>query len=420
MIRDKLHNLLIAGLGIIASTVTLQTASAQISTPTDISNLVFWVDGKDINGTGVQPADGSVITTWIDKSPSGNNLTTQAGTVTFEELGFDGINPGLRFPVTARMAASNPFSSNFQDEMTVFFVNANVTLTANFSLSLNGTNQGTNSADGRFSFHTPWVDNRVYFDASACCGTTRLRGSSPNTLTETTLYTGLNDLPGNRQWLRIDGQAFEDDTTGHNANVSRGIHIGDVPSSSTYDGRFAEVLVYDRALTLTEVQEVECFLLLKWKLGDAPTGCTVEISANKTVQPYITTGSEGYALPGTDVIYTISATHINGPSLDSETVFLADRIPSETIFYNGDIDDGGPEVNPVSFSSTASGLSLDYATDIAYSNLSIKPNNLTDCSYTPSAGYDSNVTYVCIQPTGIFNSGTPAPSFEVSFRTRIK
>ena len=397
-----------------------QTATAQISTPTDVSNLVFWADGKDINGTGVQPADGSIITTWVDKSSSGNNFTTQAGTVTFEEFGFDGINPGLRFPITARMAAGNPFASNFQDQMTVFFVNANVTLTANFSLSLNGTNQNTNIADGRFSFHTPWVDNRIYFDAGACCGTTRLRGSNPNALTETTLHTGLNDLPGNRQWLRIDGQAFRDDTTGHNANVSRGIHIGDVPSGLTYDGRFAEVLVYDRALSLAEVQDVECFLLLKWKLGDAPTGCAVEISASKTVQTYVSTGANSYALPGTDVIYTLSVSHNSGPSLDTETVFLADPLPPEVIFYNGDIDDGGPEVNPVTFSSIGSGLTFDYATDIAFSNLAATPSDMTDCNYTPTAGYDPNVRYVCIKPTGIFSSGSPDPSFEVSFRTQIK
>ena len=130
-------------------------AYSQISSPIDLSNLVFWVDAQDVNGTGIQPANGSSVTTWVDKSSGGNNLTTLSGTVTFQSTGFDGVNPGLRFPLVARMAAANPFAGNFQNEITVFFVNANDTRTNNFALTLNGTNTGSNIADGRFSFHTP-------------------------------------------------------------------------------------------------------------------------------------------------------------------------------------------------------------------------------------------------------------------------
>lgn len=394
---------------------------AQISTPLDIPNLTFWVDGQDINGTGVQPIDGSVVTTWVDKGSGGNNLTTVAGTVTFEETGIDGIKPGLRFPITARMSGASPFSGPYQNEMTVFFVNANVTATKNFSLNLNGTNTANNIVDGRFSFHTPWSnDDRIYFDAGACCGATRLRGSNTNTITETTLYTGLNDEPGDRQLLRVDGQPLASDTTGHNANVSGGIHIGDLPSAHEYNGRFAEVLVYDRALSLAEVQDVECFLLLKWKLSHAPSGCSVNVTAQKTVSTWDLGGHTGYALPGNDVIYTIETTHESGPSLDAETVFIVDKIPEELIFYNDDIDDGGPETHPVKFESNGSGLTFDYGTDVAYSNSATKPTDMSQCNYVPATGYDNAVTHICFQPSGTFNSGTPDPSFELSFRAKIE
>ena len=397
-----------------------QVAYAQISTPQDVPDLIFWVDASDVNGTGVQPANGSVVTTWVDKSGGGNNLTTTAGTVTFEATGFDGINPGLRFPLTADMDSSNPFSGNFQNEITVFFVNANVTRTNNFSLSLNGHNTGTNIANGRFSFHTPWTNSSVFFDAGACCGTTRLSGAFPNALTETTLFTGLNDEPGNSQLLRIDGQSFRSDLTGHNANVSGGVHLGDLPGGHRYDGRFAEVLIYDRALTSSEVADVECFLLLKWKLSAAPSGCSVVVSANKTVEVWDPTSAGLYLLPGNDVVYTISATHESGPALSSESVFLTDAIPAEVTFYNGDIDDAGPQINPVSFSDNSSGLTFDYATDIGFSNAATKPNNMTECTYTPTAGYDDAITHLCINPSGVFNSGSPNPSFSISFRAQIK
>lgn len=395
-------------------------AAAQISAPTEIANLVFWVDAQDVTGTGVQPAGGSVVSTWVDKSGGGNDLTTAAGVVTFEETGFDGLAPGLRFPLTARMAAPNPFSGPVQNEITVFFVNANVTLTNNFSLSLNGTNQGTNIADGRFSFHTPWTNNRVYFDAGACCGSTRLQGVNPNGLTETTLYTGVNDAPGNRQLLRIDGTAFSSDTTGHDANVSRGVHLGDLPSAQKYNGRFAEVVVYERALSLSEIEDIECYLLLKWKPTAAPSTCDALVTATKSVTPYETAGPDSYDLPGTDVVYTIEVTHNGGADIDLDTMLLIDKLPSEIEFYNGDIDDGGAELNPVSFIDNSSGLSLVYADDIAFSDLIAAPSDFASCNYSPTIGYDPDVTYVCINPSGVFSWSSPTSSFSISFRGRIK
>ena len=380
---------------LVLGVMNAHVALAQISTPTDISNLVFWVDGKDVNGTGVQPADGSSVTTWVDKGSSGNNLTTTLGTVTFEALGFDGINPGLRFPEDSRMVATNPFSGNSTNVATIFFVKNNVTETRNFSVSLNGTSINSND---RFSFHTPWNDGRIYFDADNA-GSGRLRGSNPTELTETTLYAALNDWPGDRQLFRVDGDPFESDSSGHTATVSGGILLGTISSSRPFDGRFAEVLIYDRALGLDEVQEVECFLLLKWKMSHVPSGCGVEVSAETMVEPYLDTGAFSYSLPGADIIHTLSVTHESGPSLDAETVFLVDKIADELIFYNGDIDDGGPETTPVIFSTTASGLSFDYPTDIAFSDDATEPTNMSECTYTPAVGYDPNVRFVCIMPT---------------------
>jgi len=395
--------------------------AAQIAAPSEVGGLVFWVDAQDVNGNGAQPANGSTVSTWVDKSGGGNNLTTAAGTVTFEETGFDGTNPGLRFPLVARMAAANPFSGNFQDEITVFFVNANVTLTNNFSLTLNGTNQGSNIADGRFSFHTPWVNNQVYFDSGACCGSTRLQGTTPNSLTETTLYTGLNDEPGNRQWLRIDGQAFRADTTGHIANVSRGVHVGDVPSNQRYDGRFAEIVVYDRALSLAEVQQVECYLLAKWKPNAAPSGCIQPLDVAKTSQVWDPTGANLFSAPDNDVLYEIVVSKPAGVGATYESIFVVDTLPPEVSFYNGDVDDGGPESDPIAFSQTGTGLAFDYATDVKFSDSTTAPIDMTACNYTPTIdAYDPDVRYICINPAGELTGGVASDSFTVVFRAKIK
>ena len=407
-------SILLVGLSLMPSPIL-----AQIADPDDVSGLVFWVDASDVNGTGIQPADGATVTTWVDKSSGGNNLTTAAGTVTFEASGFDGVNPGLRFPLVARMAGANPFAGNFQNQMTVFFVNANVTLTNNFSLTLNGTNTGSNIADGRFSFHTPWIDSRLYFDAGACCGSTRLRGTFANALTETTLVTGLNDEPGNRQWLRVDGQAFQADDTGHNANVSRGVHLGDLPSSHTYNGRFAEVVVYNRALNLAEVEDVECYLLAKWKPSDARPGCVQPINVVKTSQIWNPLATSDFALPENDVRYEIVVTKPASAGLSDDSLFVVDSLPSEVTFFNGDVDGGGPETDAVGFSQVGTGITFNYGTDVRFSNAVSAPTTFAACTYVPTSGYDANVRHICVNPKGTLLGSTSAVSFTLFFRAQI-
>ena len=277
-----------------------------------------------------------------------------------------------------------------------------------------------NGANTRTSFHAPWSDGNVYFDVDGTGNSSRLRGDYPNALTETSLFTGLNDEAGNRQWLRVDGQDVDTDTTGHIADVGGGIHMGTLSNNRPFDGRFGEVVLYDRALSLGEVQDVECYLLLKWKLPAAPSGCSVNVSASKSVEIWDSASAGLYAIPGNDVIYSINVTHESGPNLDNETIFLVDDLPPEIIFYNGDIDDSGPETNPVQFVDNGSGLTLDYATDVGYFNGASKPANMAGCNYTPSAGYDPAVTFICIQPSGNFKSRTPDSSFTVSFRARIE
>ncbi len=397
------------------------TAHAQITDPTNVTGLVLWADGKDINNTGVQPANGSLITIWADKSGNGNDLLASAALApTYNSTEFDGVNPGLRFINGKKMSAATPFAAVYDDTVSVFFVNANVTLTSNFVVNINGDNTSSNAVDGRFSFHTPWINNRVYFDAGACCGGTRLQGVFPNAVTETTLFTGVNDQPGARQLLRIDGQAFQSDSTGINARVSGGVRIG-ATSGHPYNGRFAEIVIYDRALTLSEIKDVECYLLLKWKPASIPPGCTTPavVNASKTVSVWDPSASGLYAIPGSDVIYAITASHISGSAVDLDSIFIIDKIPDDVIFYNADIDDAGPETNPVKFSHTSSGLSFNYATDVKYSNLTTLPASMADCTYAPTAGYDANISYICINPSGSFQPG-PTSEFTVEFRARIQ
>ena len=55
--------------------------------PTQISGCQLWFDGNDPAGNGSIPANGSSITTWVDKSGRGKNLSGGSGANTFSTYG---------------------------------------------------------------------------------------------------------------------------------------------------------------------------------------------------------------------------------------------------------------------------------------------------------------------------------------------
>lgn len=144
------------------------------------------------------------------------------------------------------------------------------------------------------------------------------------------------------------------------------------------------------------------------------------LGANKTVTVWDPTASGLYSLPSNDVIFSLTVTNTGNGYTDPNSLFLADSIDSDMTFYNGDIDDDGPETNPVSFVDNGSGLSFLYGSDIAYSNSVAKPTAFSACTYLPSAGYDTNVRHVCVRPSGQLSPGVSNPGFTIKFRARIK
>lgn len=143
-----------------------------------------------------------------------------------------------------------------------------------------------------------------------------------------------------------------------------------------------------------------------------------DLSVQKTVGVY---SAGGYALPGSDVVYTFSLVNAGLGSVDADSILLIDTLPGEIEFYNGDMDGAGTlTTDAVAFSQSGAGLTFTYATDVGFSNAAARPATFADCNYTPTAGYDPNLRHVCINPKGAFAAGNPDPTAQFQFRVRIK
>ena len=127
-----------------------------------------------------------------------------------------------------------------------------------------------------------------------------------------------------------------------------------------------------------------------------------------------------YSLPENDVVTTLSVTNAGEGPVDAGSINLIIPVSNELTFYNGDFDDAGPETDAVIFNETSSGLSFNSATNLAFANGATKPADFASCTYSPALGYDPNVTFVCVNPSGSMQFGNPDPTFSVQFRSRIE
>lgn len=127
-----------------------------------------------------------------------------------------------------------------------------------------------------------------------------------------------------------------------------------------------------------------------------------------------------FAIPGNDVVYTITVTNTGAASSNADSTFVLDSLPPEVVFFNGDIDDAGPATGAVYFTQNGTGLSFSNATDLKFSDSVSPPAAFSSCTYVPVAGYDPMVRHVCLNPKGEMASGSPAPSFNLQLRVRIQ
>ena len=150
--------------------------------------------------------------------------------------------------------------------------------------------------------------------------------------------------------------------------------------------------------------------------------CTVSdlLNAQKSVTIYDPTNAGLFAVPGNEVIYAITATNTGNISVDASSIFLVDNLPPQIEFFNGDFNDGGPGTDSVEFTQSGAGLTFTPANDLRFSDAAAPPTSFAACMYNPAPGFDPRITYICLNPKGAMNAGSPDPTFTVRFRARIR
>ena len=145
----------------------------------------------------------------------------------------------------------------------------------------------------------------------------------------------------------------------------------------------------------------------------------VALALTKVTAVYDDSVNPVFATPGNDLTYTIALSNSGTGSVTSDTVFIVDPLPAQLTFFNGDANGPLAGTDPVLFTDAGSNLTYNYATDVRYAQTA--PADFAACTYTPAAGYDPLVRYICVNPKGRMTgkSGATTPGFSVAFRAKI-
>lgn len=221
-------------------------------------SLVAWYDFSDISTlfqdnalTSPVTANGQQIKGVVDKSSHGNNLNASSSTGPAYTTGaINGRAAADYVAATPNWLGRATFVQETLAQPGTEILVVKTDLTPTFSQITDAFNGGANR----------WSVDWSAATASWYAGTNQSFGTVSTTNPQITVagYNGASS----KAWL--------DGGTGTVANVGAGgkqglrLGIEDAGSSNPFDGRYCEYILYNRSLTLTEINAIGSYLSTKW------------------------------------------------------------------------------------------------------------------------------------------------------------
>jgi hypothetical protein len=217
--------------------------------PTMLSGLSMWLDGRDPSNTGSAPANGTPITTWVDKSGQGYNGTSAGTTPTYSST-----------DQTLNMSLNSRFTTTYSASL------SNESIFAVFKLTNASQTHiiGASATGGRtvYTYNT----NNLLEAGPTGVGTGTYTANNSTSLNNILLgsVTITNNLWAS--WVNGGNTSY----SGTIANTAgRTTNIGSSGATINY---IYEVNIYNQSLTPYNRQKVEGYLAWKWGIqSNLPT-----------------------------------------------------------------------------------------------------------------------------------------------------
>ncbi len=246
-------------------------SSAQTTGPAGVDNgLVTWLDASDVDGDGNatnQPADGTPVATWHDKSGAGNDATILAGqqSATFKSdaSSLVGGNPVLDFPGNAVYVFDNiDIRASNMPEATIFTVYFHTPGSPSTSALW-----GNDNGDWDRFVYTRYNSATDGIASQGIVAPNYASMTGSGTENKVNLFTAVyeHDVPaGSSFYLSGKLVGTFHDRSDLNAAQST-FRLGWDGDNGHFYGRVAELLVYNRKLDACEIAKINKYLSDKYQ-----------------------------------------------------------------------------------------------------------------------------------------------------------
>lgn len=239
--------------------------------PTDVATIHLWFDGNDPNGTGVSPANGTTLTTWVNKGVTSVSLTT-TGSPTYE-ANFAGGNGSVRFPGSASFRDN---SAIFVLQNKTFYLVGSVydssTSTQGFigftpSGAMYSAQNGIAYQAGEAPFSNKFGFLQAFTNGGYYVNYGSPYGATPLAIYEDTCATRACEI-------YVNGSSLSSQTLSYTPGNATGFLIGrrTAGAQEFLSGNICEIIaISNNTLGTSDRQKIEGYLAWKWGLqGSLP------------------------------------------------------------------------------------------------------------------------------------------------------
>lgn len=231
-----------------------------IPAPQRVAGLRLWLDAQDYDT--FFPDIDTAISEWRDKSPYAHDLEQSTGvnqpTHTLVSSGRSVVTfDSNEFLTSEKLFGSDIFGS---DQATFFFVLADPSSTLNDTFfEWNNTNHYV-----RFDMLASNIPRVTFTDASSFAGV-----NNGTAITSLSLITAIKDNGTNTLSLTTYGGNTGNSANSAELDLNNALTLvlgSDASFTNGWSGTIGEVIVYNRALSTTEQQDIQQYLIDKWGL----------------------------------------------------------------------------------------------------------------------------------------------------------
>jgi hypothetical protein len=240
-------------------------------TPLQVPGCTVWLDGADPNGNGILPANGSAVSSWVDKSSNGMTVSAASSQPTYSRGLQNGLGV-LTFDGTKNLTTGNVLASKFAGNT----VNFTMFCMVSFSNTVTGATYASPFcwANGggvpRIALSVGNNADGVMMDVGAnVIGRTTF--SVPPPTFDNTFYMFSYFKNGVNTQLNLNGS---NKATTNNQDITQfgssnyAFNVGNGYANSAYfmRGNVGEILFYNSTLSTQNFQLIEGYLAWKWGL----------------------------------------------------------------------------------------------------------------------------------------------------------